>query len=340
MTIATIRLSASTSTIWRPSTSTAPPSDLGTTKGEARPAGRDGHRGPVRYPHLGDRPPAAIAASRPRLTPVFTACRRSSIDCPRRASPRAHPSRALLSCPRGVGRLACRVLQPPRLWALLLESRVRASSSAIRGVEVFDVEPDMQREATFIIEAEEMEHFVLRRTRTRIGNNADLELVESQAFSPYGDHRTYRAARRRSHESCGTWRVQSLGERTLGEKPTILRRYSAVISVSRIAPRPHPRLRDRKHPRGGRSLVRKRYLDVALGDALVRSGRARHQVRLARRPCLRCRTTSSNAYRPSSSSMRTSCKQLPTRAAPGLTSGEPYSARQRANRSPSHVTIT
>ena len=73
----------------------------------------------------------AISASRPCRIPALTT-RTAIVDGNVVGEQPCHarPSRGLRSAPVALDRLACRVFEPPRLWLPLLESGVRASSSA------------------------------------------------------------------------------------------------------------------------------------------------------------------------------------------------------------------
>jgi len=45
------------------------------------------------------------------------------------------------------------ILQAPRWWAFILESGVQGVEFGNRGVDVFDVEPDLQRDPTLLVDA-------------------------------------------------------------------------------------------------------------------------------------------------------------------------------------------
>ena len=49
----------------------------------------------------------------------------------------------------------------PRLWAFLLESGVQGVEFGHRGVHVFEVEPDLQRDPTLLVNAVYLEEFVV-----------------------------------------------------------------------------------------------------------------------------------------------------------------------------------
>ena len=61
-----------------------------------------------------------------------------------------------------------RVLQSPRGRARALQPRMRGVEFGDRGVHVFDVEPHLQRESAFFVDAVKLEKFVLRRPRAYV----------------------------------------------------------------------------------------------------------------------------------------------------------------------------
>ena len=130
----------------------------------------------------------AISASRPRWIPAFTTRRRSSTQ-----NVVGQYLRELIPVAGGevrrvaLVRLACRVLQPPRLTVcLVLEPGMRGVEFGDRGIHVFEVEPDLQRDSTLFVDAVYLEKFVLRRPRARIGS-AHHHSSESQALASHGD---------------------------------------------------------------------------------------------------------------------------------------------------------
>ena len=70
---------------------------------------------------------------------------------------------------------------------LLLEPGVRGVELGHRGVDIFDVEPHLQRDSALLVEADYLEHLVLRRSGTHVGS-AYLQSGESQAFASHGDN--------------------------------------------------------------------------------------------------------------------------------------------------------
>ena len=81
----------------------------------------------------------------------------------------------------------------------LLEPGVRGVEFGDRGVDVFDVEPHLQRDSAFLVEAVQLEHLVVRRPGTHIGS-AQLQSGEGQALASDGDNRVTVIARRPSRE--------------------------------------------------------------------------------------------------------------------------------------------
>ena len=55
-----------------------------------------------------------------------------------------------------------------------------------RGVDVFDVEPDLKRDPTLLVDAVYLEEFVGRRTGARVGG-ANLKSRESEALASHSD---------------------------------------------------------------------------------------------------------------------------------------------------------
>ena len=86
-----------------------------------------------------------------------------------------------------LGRLACRVFQPPRLTVcLFLEPGVRGVEFGDRGIHVFEVEQDLQGDSTLFVDAVYLEKFILRRPGARVGS-AHHQSSESQALASHGD---------------------------------------------------------------------------------------------------------------------------------------------------------
>jgi hypothetical protein len=79
------------------------------------------------------------------------------------------------------------VLQPR--WAMYFrEPGVLRVEFGDRGLDVFDVEPHLQRDPTLLVEAGYMEHLVLRRPRTEICS-AYLQSGEGKTLATHGDSR-------------------------------------------------------------------------------------------------------------------------------------------------------
>ena len=66
-----------------------------------------------------------------------------------------------------LSRMACRVLQPPRL---LLELGVHGVEFGDRGVNVFEVEPYLRCDSTVIVETKQLERLVLGSARVHVSS--------------------------------------------------------------------------------------------------------------------------------------------------------------------------
>ena len=115
-------------------------------------------------PEVGDRPylrdggGAVVALSAESSTPVFDSDvvgeqRADLVEAPVREE-RVEPS---IGSTRGV--------LERRARTSLLEPGIRGVQFGHCGVDVFDVEPHLQRDSAFLVEAEQLKHLVLRRAR-------------------------------------------------------------------------------------------------------------------------------------------------------------------------------
>ena len=145
--------------------------------------------------------------------------------------------------------------QAPRLYRSWLRSRIAdmsgsSSASAIhRGVDVLDVERDVQRNSAVRVEAEQMKHLFHWRTWARVGR-ANLESRERQSLSSHGDnHMTVPQCphvANMSYPACPFARREN-HPRKADYLPATLDRDSRV----RTAARPRPRPRDRQQRSAG-----------------------------------------------------------------------------------------
>ena len=188
-----IRSSASISTICRRSTSERAGLLVGarvsgTSEDEALAADRNGGRRRVHDPEVGGRsvtldhgiPPVEVEIHHP-TTIVAVAVVGQDVSHGVPVAGRKERQEAIIE-------LACRVLQPPCPRMHFLEPGMRGVEFGERGVDVFDVEQHLQRDSTFLVDAE---YSWSISSCGAPGSDlcADLQSGESQALASHGDNR-------------------------------------------------------------------------------------------------------------------------------------------------------
>ncbi len=82
----------------------------------------------------------------------------------------------------------CRVFELSRLKVAFVEPGMRRIEFRDRGVDVFDVERDFQCDPTVLVEADHLEHLILRRPGTRI-YSANFQSKEGKTLTTRRDGR-------------------------------------------------------------------------------------------------------------------------------------------------------
>ena len=208
--------------------------DRGAREDEALPAGCDDDERRVRDPDVGDRPQVCDLGISTALDPcVYDPPAIVDADVVGQYLRERIPVAGCEVRRVALGRLACRVFQPPRLAVcLVLKPGMRGVEFGDRGIHVFEVEPDLQGDSTLFVDAQLREAArppATPGTSRLLVPSADCGCEPSRSPRAGDNHATMPAPRPTSSEAvvtnaCPLARV----ERSMRGKPTILRRLSML----------------------------------------------------------------------------------------------------------------